>query len=81
MPHQELVEDLLHVADNTEQLTARAMEVEDVPLPIRAGIADRLMQLTGLIRLLARQLDSTGEKTANIPVDGTSIPPQKDQAA
>lgn len=69
MPHQDLVEDLLRAADNAERLTARAAEVEDIPLPMRAGITDRLMQLTCLIRLLARQLDGLGEKTANIPVD------------
>lgn len=69
MPRQKLVEDLLRAADNTERLTACAAIVEDIPLPMRAGITDRLMQLTCLIRLLARQLDPTGEKTANVPVD------------
>ena len=69
MSHQEFVEDLLRAADNTERLTARAAEVEDIPLPMRAGITDRLMQLTCLIRLLAHQLDGLGEKTFNVPMD------------
>ena len=69
MPHQELIEDLLRAADNTERLTARAAGVEDIPLPMRAGITDRLLQLTCLIRLYARQLDGLGAKTANVRVD------------
>ena len=69
MSHQDLVEDLLRAADNTEELTAHAAVVEGIPLPMRAGITDRLMQLTCLIRLLARMIDHGGKQTINVPVD------------
>lgn len=69
VPHEDLVEDLLRVADSAEQLTAHATQVEDIPLPMRADITDRLIQFTCFIRLLARQLDGLGQKTANVPVD------------
>jgi len=69
MSAETLVERLLQTADNAERLAAHAAKVEDIPLPIRAGITDRLIQLTCLIRLLARQIDHEGKKTANVPVD------------
>ena len=65
--HQGLVEDLLRAADNTEQLLARAAEVENIPLPVRAVITEHLIQNSHLIRLLARQIDHDGEGTANTP--------------
>ena len=67
--HEDLIEGLLQVADNAEQLTAQAAKIEDIPLPMRAGITDRLVQVTCLLRLLAHEVDNDGLRRANIPMD------------
>ena len=65
-----LVEELLQVADRAEFVTAQVDKAEDLPLPMRAGIADRLLQLTSLLRLLAKELERPigTDKTFNLPI-------------
>ncbi len=71
MHSTDLVEELLHVADKAELLTAEVTKTEGLPLPMRAGISDRLLQLISLLRLTAAEIDrSLGtHKTFNVPID------------
>ena len=67
----QLVEELLQIADKAEFLTAQVTQTEDLPLPMRAGISDRLLQLTSLLRLTAAEIERPlgTDKTLNVPVD------------
>jgi len=64
-----VVEELLQVADKAELLTSQIARQEDLPLPIRAGITDRALQLTSLLRLLAAEIERPmgTDKTFNLP--------------
>ena len=65
-----VVEELLQVADKAELLTSQIARQEDLPLPIGAGITDRALQLTSLLRLLAAEIERSmsTDKTFNLPI-------------
>ena len=65
-----VVEELLQVADKAELLTSQIARQEDLPLPIRAGITDRALQLASLLRLLAAEIERPmgTDKAFNLPI-------------
>jgi len=67
----QLVEELLQVADNAELLIPEVAETDNLPLPLRAGLSDRLLQLVSLLRLSAKEIERPlgADKTFNLPVD------------
>jgi hypothetical protein len=71
MRSTQLIEELLQVADKAELLTAQVARAEDLPSPMRAGISDRLLQLTSLLRLTAAEIEHPlgTDKTLNVLVD------------
>lgn len=71
MRSTQLVEELLQVADKAELLIAQVTEAEELPLPMQAGISDRLLQLTSLLRVNAAEIERPlgTDKTHNVPID------------
>ncbi|MFB3922019.1 MAG: hypothetical protein ACE145_09870 [Terriglobia bacterium] len=71
MTTQKLVDELLLLADRTEVLSGHVVELRDSPLAMRVGITDRLIQLTCLLRLAAKEIERPlgTEKSFNVPID------------
>jgi hypothetical protein len=67
VPHDELAQELRQFGETATSLMDRVALREDIPPPLRAGIADRLVQIRSLLNLLARELELS--TTERVPPD------------
>ena len=68
-----LSNDLRNLAQNASKIMGRVAVAPSLPEPLRAGITDRVLQLSSLLDLLAHQIDVSNSE--QLPADTPQIVP------